>query len=1192
MSLEQTTSPTLDQAVTLHEVAAAFAYGEGAEARQVLNPSRPDDLVLLKRRSVQNLLENAKLPVSGLLYAEVDTALPPDIERSLRKLKNAPNEAERVAVKMIEDIQKSLVNISSKLKGLERASYDTRRREFSRLNSLFLDYIPRAFVHSKFPLGYLPAQSPRRSELNNSLQDLVSLGQNVERTYGLVVSFNQEATLANLRGSIERVSAVVSIDPPSLLDTPEVGWQEKGWQIADRIIPQKLIQWGRQWTSGNEEGGDRENVDRIDYEALGFDSSQYEYLRRLERWEEKTGAYLKKTEDYLLARHPSWQKDFPDIWDAFNRLYTVQRQIEVEIRTLRRASESNSSGAVLKGLEENSIAPSSDKVEQVTDYLLNQLPASIRSKPVCSAALGFLNEHFGVDVGFSMRATSAWALAGHMTKLHSTNRAKFKKVDEGEYQLSSVSLRKQDVRPIYMALGGINEGDERNGAKKYITFVYEASEFKDNAARAFAKSPDSVRPNTHVMEVFGRKKFLVRVDSPVRLRDFLKKQFVPRDYIGDTRKPASHVDSDAFLIELVKVLNLKINGMSVSMDLNRQFEGEVEWEDFMGMDFIHVRDPLNKKAEIPKIRLLPLSTMLLDKRFVPVDVLETQSTAIESIPTDQLIQKLSEAQWGYLRGRSVKVSYLQVALERIGLSPGSFDGYYATNGVLNKLNKTRGAERITYLDNLGMGKGGDTARAVMAYQRIRGFSEDGLAGEHTVAGVVEDLRIGNRISIPRRVELAEPLLTYQEEPLKIVDFAQELNRKQALRFIERKLHKLGVSRIRNAAQVEGLRDNIYEAVEGSGIKITPGNMSYIVSVQYLESSFGLGQRFGEGIYNNFINGLSWYEKYTVESALDVVKGIEIAGFSGEERVDSFLACKTKKDLYRWAQDTVSMLQNPELQSEIENKFFFNSALKIVLDFFEIEYEGDDYYEAAVARLAEEPSSLGIFQVNVDSFIRILESRKEEWKNDTRWRALLRGERIDRDLLARSLLEDSDRLDILSKVDIEALVIRYYLKPIMERYDFNGDGSVGLNEVGLITADFHAGSFSPRNAAVQQALSRVLGTSLILDGDLSFYDKEGNPVFWEGAETVQSLMKFSESLTSEQRKGLSSREFVESFVVLSNSPDLERHQLYSVLMQAGEDRWIIPVGARIKSGFATVSGIESVSAKAYVQRAQEVYLAGH
>ncbi len=63
------------------------------------------------------------------------------------------------------------------------------------------------------------------------------------------------------------------------------------------------------------------------------------------------------------------------------------------------------------------------------------------------------------------------------------------------------------------------------------------------------------------------------------------------------------------------------------------------------------------------------------------------------------------------------------------------------------------------------------------------------------------------------------------------------------------------------------------------------------------------------------------------------------------------------------------------------------------------------------------------------------------------------------------------------------------------------------------ADYNAGFYASRNAAVQQQVSRLTGIKLVPDGDLLAYDKQGEPVD-EDSNSLKALLAFRQRYASD------------------------------------------------------------------------------
>lgn len=114
--------------------------------------------------------------------------------------------------------------------------------------------------------------------------------------------------------------------------------------------------------------------------------------------------------------------------------------------------------------------------------------------------------------------------------------------------------------------------------------------------------------------------------------------------------------------------------------------------------------------------------------------------------------------------KPISVMYLQLALSRLGHNPLGVDGYYAKSDVLTEVKKKSNAiKKAEYLDDLRDKKGGDTMKAVLAFQRSAdGFpsnpeEHDGICGSKTIAKIIAAL------------EKKTPTLKPKEEKTKSAD---------------------------------------------------------------------------------------------------------------------------------------------------------------------------------------------------------------------------------------------------------------------------------------------------------------------------------------------------------------------------------------------------------------------------------------
>jgi hypothetical protein len=98
------------------------------------------------------------------------------------------------------------------------------------------------------------------------------------------------------------------------------------------------------------------------------------------------------------------------------------------------------------------------------------------------------------------------------------------------------------------------------------------------------------------------------------------------------------------------------------------------------------------------------------------------------------------------------------------------------------------------------------------------------------------------------------------------------------------------------------------------------------------------------------------------------------------------------------------------------------------------------------------------------------------------------------------------------------------------------------------ADYNAGIYASRNAAVQAQLARLTGESLVLDGDLLAYDRDGRATD-EDSRTLRALLRFRERFAPE----LSERR-VRQDVSKEKTLAFERTQTYGAITRLYAQRF--------------------------------------
>jgi Protein of unknown function (DUF1615) len=130
------------------------------------------------------------------------------------------------------------------------------------------------------------------------------------------------------------------------------------------------------------------------------------------------------------------------------------------------------------------------------------------------------------------------------------------------------------------------------------------------------------------------------------------------------------------------------------------------------------------------------------------------------------------------------------------------------------------------------------------------------------------------------------------------------------------------------------------------------------------------------------------------------------------------------------------------------------------------------------------------------------------------------------------------------------------------------------------ADYNAGEYASRNAAVQRALSRLTGQPLAPDGDLLAYDGHGEPN-GEESDSLKALLAFAKSVPE-----LSAAE-VRRDVLLEKRGEFEATPTYRALQRAYQARFAMPLSPaelpdlelsspKLKGGYTTARYARAVN----------------
>lgn len=234
----------------------------------------------------------------------------------------------------------------------------------------------------------------------------------------------------------------------------------------------------------------------------------------------------------------------------------------------------------------------------------------------------------------------------------------------------------------------------------------------------------------------------------------------------------------------------------------------------------------------------------------------------------------------------------------------------------------------------------------------------------------------------------------------------------------------------------------------------------------------------------------------------------------------------------------------------------------------LQYPGETNLDVLVRNLSSKPYSFGKYQVSPDVLLaRIL--KKGDW--GIAEQAFLAKKPYDKEGFVRALHRKPPYT--ITPEQAEYLCQKYFFADQIAMYDFDGDGSVDPDKIQYFAIDHNAWSFCCRNTAFQIALAEKTDTSLTLDGDLTTYDKDGNPIYNPDGQTMKALRAY---LTKNNRTAIDYR--CKKVALESKSLALWQNALYQKIMQ-WKPMFAIPT---------LKSNREERRARAYANRATREY----
>lgn len=204
----------------------------------------------------------------------------------------------------------------------------------------------------------------------------------------------------------------------------------------------------------------------------------------------------------------------------------------------------------------------------------------------------------------------------------------------------------------------------------------------------------------------------------------------------------------------------------------------------------------------------------------------------------------------------------------------------------------------------------------------------------------------------------------------------------------------------------------------------------------------------------------------------------------------------------------------------------------------VQYPGETNLDVLVRNLSSKPYSFGKYQVSPDVLLtRIL----KKGGRGVAEQAFLAKKPYDKEGFVRALHRKPPYT--ITPEQAEYLCQKYFFADQIAMYDFDGDGSVDSDKIQYFAIDHNAWSFCCRNTAFQIALSQLTGIKLTLDGDLTTYDREGNPIYNPDGQTMKALREY---LTKNHRTAIDY--WCKKIALESKSLNLRDNALYKKIME--------------------------------------------
>lgn len=343
-----------------------------------------------------------------------------------------------------------------------------------------------------------------------------------------------------------------------------------------------------------------------------------------------------------------------------------------------------------------------------------------------------------------------------------------------------------------------------------------------------------------------------------------------------------------------------------------------------------------------------------------------------------------------------------------------------------------------------------------------------------------------------------------------------------------------------------LKYNFLNAMERTGFYPSPDGMRVLMALSAQESSMSwnprLNNRKKEALRKRFKRILGTLENSLGGRLTEFIFSDELNSEKKQlikelERITDPANQKIREyDVYLWTREVAGFLQ--QLLRE-------NRRLTQIGEWF---YE----LEQLAEQIRYEPQTFGLWQINANHLSERIERHQQLHR---RFPEIFTKEG-DQWLVMRSRMIDvlSGRPDsVLDRQRGLELIIHTYLQP-RYRSHLLGD----RDDLTYFIVENVAGEMSTFRAAIQQKLNDSIGTSLELDGDLSYYQPYSTRINWEKTSNTQkAFRKFIEIRYAYFTRPVDPWKLVKKLCEAEDWAELQESELYRRIMRKERGKRIFP-----------------------------------